>query len=98
MVVRLLGIGNNEMMLLGQFIHARAGRELLPCLRASVQHDDEGNWLSGSIVYRGIHKIRETTSGTGVDILLPHRTIEASSRLQLSLLIITRAGWKRPVA
>src|SRR6267143_344718 len=45
--MRLLGIENEALPLLGERVHAGAVRKVIGCLRATVQHDDEREPLFG---------------------------------------------------
>jgi len=54
---RLLGIGDDERMLLGQVVHTGAGREIRSVLAATMQHDDERHRLAG-ITSRNVEVVR----------------------------------------
>src|SRR5215216_1278603 len=46
-VASLRGIRNEERVLLGELVHARAGSEVVRTLGATMEHDDQGNGLPG---------------------------------------------------
>ena len=48
------GIGDEESAALGQFVHLRAGREIIRVLRAAVQHDDQRHRRAGAVARRHV--------------------------------------------
>jgi len=65
MVARLLRIGNNEIMLLGQQIHPRAGRKIQSVLLAPVEHDHEWNGFTG-VAGRNVEVVAAGSGAPGV--------------------------------
>ena len=59
---RLLGIGNDERMLLGQVVHPGAGCEIRGALAATMQHDDERHGFA-SVISRNIEVVRPRPGG-----------------------------------